>query len=67
MSDVQKSISETLASIPEILAHGSAYVDIYKAHSSEALVQKTAALYKSILVALQLIIKFFLKSSFSKS
>lgn len=59
------SIYETLANIPDNMSHASAYVDIYQAHSSETLVQKTAALCKIILTALQLVIQFLLKSSFS--
>jgi hypothetical protein len=67
MSEVRQIIYETLASIPDTLAHASTYIEIYKAHSSETLVQKTAALCKRILISLQLIIQFFLRSSFSKS
>ena len=66
MSEVRRLIYETLASIPDTLAHASTYIDIYKVHSSDILVQQTAALCKSILVLLQLIVQFFLKSSFSK-
>jgi hypothetical protein len=66
VNTVQKSIYEALASIPDTLAHASTYVEIYKAHSSTALVQKTAELCKCILVTLRLIIEFFLKSSISK-
>ncbi|RDL36240.1 Uncharacterized protein BP5553_06852 [Venustampulla echinocandica] len=66
LGDVQKTIHETLASIPDTLAHANAYVEIYKAHSSESLVQKTAALCKSIMISLQLIIQFFLKGSFRR-
>lgn len=66
MNDVQQAIYDTLAGIPDSLAHAKAYVEIYKAHTSTSLVKNTAALCKSILVSLQLIIRFFLKGSFSK-
>lgn len=66
MNEVRHIIYETLASIPDTLAHANTYIEIYKAHSSETLVRKTAVLFKSILISLQLIIQFFLRSSFSK-
>ncbi|KAG8526825.1 uncharacterized protein KY384_008254 [Bacidia gigantensis] len=65
-SEIRRIIYETLASIPDALTHASTYIEIYNAHSSEALVEKTAALCKCILVLLQLIVRFFLKGSFKR-
>ncbi|CAN9191195.1 unnamed protein product [Alternaria alternata] len=66
VSGTQQAIYEALASIPEALSHASAYVEIYKAHSSDALVKKTAELCKNILVVLRVIVEFFAKSSWRR-
>ncbi|OIW31235.1 hypothetical protein CONLIGDRAFT_700977 [Coniochaeta ligniaria NRRL 30616] len=66
VSETRQLIYETLASIPDTLAHAGTYIEIYKAHSSKTLVQQTAALLKRILITLRLIIQFFLQSSFKR-
>lgn len=65
-SSLNKTISEALASIPDTLTHASTYVEIYKSHSSDALVEMTAALCKCILHTLRLIVDYFLKNPIRK-
>lgn len=60
---MQRLIYEALATTPYKLSYASAYVEIYKARSSDALVQKTAGFCKDILYVLRLVVEFFMKCS----
>lgn len=65
VSDMHKTIAETLATIPDVMEHAGTYVRIYGSHRSLSLNRKTVDLCKAILVTLRLVIEYIMQGSLS--
>lgn len=52
MTDIQETLYQTLASIPEYINTSKRYLDIYRHHRKVGLERKTADLYTAVVVAL---------------